>query len=56
MFRVTSNSLNGPKGVILKGQIDSVVVQRAETQYGEKVKIDREPSSWVEARELPSCH
>jgi hypothetical protein len=53
--RVMENSLAGPKGVILKGQIKSLIVRRANIVYGYKVMKDRPPKEWIGSSELPSC-
>ena len=54
-FRVISNSLSGPKGVILESQIDSVKVLRAKPEYGHAVMRNRPVKEWVEVSEIASC-
>ncbi len=54
-MRVMGSSLAGPKGVILKGQIKSLIVRRADIVYGYKVMKDRPPREWIGSSELPSC-
>jgi hypothetical protein len=54
-FRVISNSLSGPKGVILEGQIDSVKVRRAKAEYISAQRKDRPLAEWVAASELSKC-
>jgi hypothetical protein len=53
--RVMESSLAGPKGVILKGQIKSLIVRRANIVYGYKVMKDRPPKEWIGSSELLSC-
>ena len=53
--RVIGSSLAGPKGVILKGQIKSLIVRRADIVYGYKVMKDRPPREWIGSSELASC-
>jgi len=53
--RVIESSLTGPKGVILKGQIKSLIVRRANIVYGYKVTKERPPKEWIGSSELPSC-
>jgi hypothetical protein len=55
LYRAISSSTSGPKGVVLRGQIDSVTVERAETRYGEEVDTGRPPNSWVGPTEPPGC-
>ena len=55
LARVMMNSLAGPKGVILEGQIDSVDVLQTKIDYayeGDRSKPQRE---WIDASELPRC-
>jgi hypothetical protein len=54
-MRVMGSSLAGPKGVILKGQIKSLIVRRADIVYGYKVMKNRPPREWIGSSELPSC-
>jgi hypothetical protein len=53
--RVIESSLTGPKGVVLKGQIKSLIVRRADILYGYKVMKDRLPREWIRSSELTSC-
>jgi hypothetical protein len=53
--RVIESSLAGPKGVILKGQIKSLLVRRADIVYGYKVIKDRPPGEWIGSSELAPC-
>jgi hypothetical protein len=53
--RVMESSLAGPKGVILKGQIKSLIVRHANIVYGYKVMRDRPLREWIGSSELPSC-
>jgi hypothetical protein len=53
--RVIESSLAGPKGVILQGQIKSLIVRRADIVYGYKVMKDRPPREWIGSSELTSC-
>ena len=52
--RVMGSSLAGPKGVILKGQIKSLIVRRADIVYGYKVMKNR-PMEWIGSSELAAC-
>jgi hypothetical protein len=45
--RVIASALSGPKGVILKGQIESLGVLRADIEYGYKVMKDQPPKKWI---------
>jgi len=53
--KVIECSLTGAKGVILKGQIKSLIVRRADIVYGYKVMKDRPPREWVQSSELRRC-
>jgi hypothetical protein len=53
--RVIESSLAGPKGVILQGQIKSLILRRADIVYGYKVMKDRPPREWIGSSELTSC-
>jgi hypothetical protein len=53
--KVMESSLAGPKGVILKGQIKSLIVRRANIVYGYKVARESTASEWIGSSELPSC-
>jgi len=53
--KVMESSLAGPKGVILKGQIKSLVVRRADIVYGYKIIKDRPQREWIGSSELPPC-
>ena len=53
--KVIESSLVGPKGVILKSQIKSLVVRRADIVYGYKIIKDRPPREWIGSSELPPC-
>ena len=55
LARVMMNSLAGPKGVVLEGQIDSLDVLQTKIEYsyeGDRSKPQRE---WIDASELPRC-
>ncbi len=54
-MKVMESSLAGPKGVILKGQIKSLVVRRADIVYGYKIIKDRPQREWIGSSELPPC-
>jgi hypothetical protein len=54
--RVIVSALSGPKGVILKGQIESLVVHRADIEYGYKVMKDQPPKKWINGSELGGCN
>ena len=54
-YRVISNALSGPKGVILEGQIKSVRVLKAKPEYGHEVMKHRPRAEWVGVSELGSC-
>lgn len=53
--KVMGSALSGPKGVILKGQIKSLIVRRADIMYGYKVIRDRPPREWIQSSELQAC-
>ena len=52
--KVMGSALTGPKGVILKGQIKSLIVHRDDIVYGYKVSKER-PKEWIRSSELPPC-
>jgi len=52
--KVIGSALTGPKGVILKGQIKSLIVHRDDVVYGYKVSKER-PKEWIRSSELPPC-
>ena len=54
--QVLDGSLAGPKGARLKGQIDSLVVLRADTSYDIGVKRGRPSSDWIEESALQLCN
>jgi hypothetical protein len=54
-FRVISNSLSGPKGVILEGQIDTIKVRRAKAEYVAADDKNRPLAQWVTLSELGKC-
>ncbi|MGH7887850.1 MAG: hypothetical protein ACREPG_08295 [Candidatus Binatia bacterium] len=54
-FRVISNSLSGPKGVVLEGQIGSVKVLRANAEYVAADMKNRPAAEWVRVSELGNC-
>lgn len=54
-FRAISNSLSGPKGVILEGQIDAVKVRRAKAEYVDADLKNRPTAEWVRVFELGNC-
>ena len=53
--RVIGSALTGPKGVILKGQIKSLIVRRDDIIYGYKVTKERSPKEWIASSELRHC-
>lgn len=53
--RVIDSALTGPKGVVLKGQIQSLIVRRADIKYGWEAPKGREPNEWIGSSEIPSC-
>jgi hypothetical protein len=53
--RVIGSALTGPKGVILKEQIKSLLVRRDDIIYGYKVMKERPPKEWIASSELPRC-
>lgn len=53
--RVIGSALTGPKGVILKGQIKSLIVRRADIKYGWEAPKGRLPKEWIGSSEIPSC-
>jgi hypothetical protein len=53
--KVIVNSLSGPKGVILKGQIKSLEVLQADITYGYDVPKTDPPKTWIRSEEAPSC-
>ncbi|SRR6266496_1510611 len=55
LARVMTNSLAGPKGVILEGQIDSVDVLQTKIDYGYKGDRSKPQREWIDASELPTC-
>jgi len=52
--KVMGSALTGPKGVILKGQIKSLIVHRDDIVYGYKVSKKR-PKEWIRSSGLPPC-
>ena len=52
--KVMGSALTGPKGVILKGQIKSLIVHRNDIVYGYKVSKER-PKEWIRSSELLPC-
>jgi hypothetical protein len=52
--KVVGSALTGPKGVILKGQIKSLIVRRADIVYGYKVTKER-PKEWIRSSEFSAC-
>jgi hypothetical protein len=53
--RVIEGSLAGPKGTILKGQIESMEVLIAEPGYGVTTKKGNPAFDWVKDLSLESC-
>ena len=53
--RVIEGSLAGPKGTILKGQIESMEVLIAEPGYGVTIKQGNPAFDWVKYLSLESC-
>jgi hypothetical protein len=53
--KVIMCSLNGPKGVMLKGQITSVAVLQTDIRYGYKVLKDRPKKTWIDPADVRSC-
>jgi hypothetical protein len=54
-LRVMLSSLNGPKGVILEGQIATVRVLDTKIDYGYDVNAMDPPAKWIAASEYPKC-
>jgi hypothetical protein len=54
--QVLDGSLAGPKGARLKGQIDSLVVLRADTSYEMGVKRGRPSNDWIDESALQLCN
>ena len=54
-FRAISNSLSGPKGVVLEGQIDAIKVRRAKAEYVAADLKGRPLVEWVRVFELGNC-
>ena len=54
--RVIMNSLSGPKGVILKGQIESLQVLHTDITYGYNVNKSNPPGTWIDVSEFPGCN
>lgn len=52
---VIMNSLSGPKGVILEGQIESLRVLQTGSTYGYAVEKDQAPRTWIDSSEVPTC-
>jgi hypothetical protein len=53
--RVIMNSLSGPKGVILKGQIESLQVLHTDITYGYKLTKGDPPRTWIDLSDVPQC-
>jgi hypothetical protein len=53
--KVMLNALSGPKGVILKGQIESLRVLRTDITYGYSVAKSYSPKTWIEESEFLTC-
>ncbi len=53
--RVIEQSLAGPKGAVLKGQIESLRVLRADIENGYPVERETPPREWLSHSELPAC-
>ena len=53
--KVIESSLSGPKGVVLRGQIESLRVLRADIEYGYDVAKDTPPGEWIEPSEVKGC-
>jgi hypothetical protein len=54
-MRVLLNSLSGPKGVILEGQIKSLRVVYTKIDYGYAVNSSESPRKWIDVSEFPIC-
>ena len=54
-LKVMLNSLSGPKGVILEGQIATIRVLDTKIDYGYDVNAIDPPAKWIEASEYPNC-
>ena len=52
--KVMDSALTGPKGVILKGQIKSLIVHRDDIVYGYEISKER-PKERIRSSELPPC-
>lgn len=55
-LRVMTSALTGSKGVILKGQIDTVQVVETRIDYGYSFDQSQPPVTWIKPNELVSCH
>lgn len=53
--KVIMCSLNGPKGVMLKGQITSVTVHHTDIRYGYKVLKDQPKRKWIDPADVQAC-
>ncbi|HLF15548.1 MAG TPA: hypothetical protein VI932_11735 [Bacteroidota bacterium] len=53
--KVIESSLSGPKGVVLRGQIESLRVLRADIEFGYDVAKDKPPGEWIEPSEVMGC-
>lgn len=53
--RVMESALTGPKGVILKGQIDSIQVLETKIDYGYPFDQSQSSATWVQSQELGPC-
>jgi hypothetical protein len=53
--KVIMNSLTGPKGVMLKGQITSVTVLHTDIKYGYRVMKDQPKKQWIDPADVQSC-
>jgi hypothetical protein len=53
--KVINGSLAGPKGAILNGQIETMVVLNAKPEYGVEVKRGDPSSDWISELSLQPC-
>lgn len=54
--KVIVNSLAGPKGVILEGQIESLAVLHTDIEHGYELSKDKHRSTWIDSSEVRLCN
>jgi hypothetical protein len=54
-IKVIGNALSGSKGVVLKGQIESVKVVYTKIYHDYKFDRDQPVTQWIESDELEPC-